>query len=127
MVVLIDDEPFVLKGLSMVLQDWGYRVLAVTSEAEAMEKLAAMQTPPSIILADYRLREGRTGTEAVAHIRDHYAVAIPSIIITGDTAPERLREAEASGFSILHKPIQPPQLREALRETLEYARNPTIH
>lgn len=127
LVVLIDDEPFVLKGLSLVLQDWGYRVLAATSEAEAMEKLAAMPTPPSIILADYRLREGRTGTEAVAHIRDHFAVAIPSIIITGDTAPERLREAEASGFSILHKPIQPPQLREALRETLEYASNSTIH
>ncbi|MGE5515944.1 MAG: NahK/ErcS family hybrid sensor histidine kinase/response regulator [Bacteroidota bacterium] len=127
LVVLIDDEPFVLKGLSLVLQDWGFHVLAATSEAEAMDKLAAMQTPPSIILADYRLREGRTGTEAVAHIRDHYAAAIPSIIITGDTAPERLREAEASGFSILHKPIQPPELREALRETLEYASNSTIH
>lgn len=127
LVVLIDDEPFVLKGLSLVLQDWGYRVLAVSSEAEAMEKLAAMRTPPSVILADYRLREGRTGTEAVAHIRDHYAAAIPSIIITGDTAPERLREAEASGFSILHKPIQPPELREALREKLDFANTPTIH
>ncbi|MGE5477234.1 MAG: NahK/ErcS family hybrid sensor histidine kinase/response regulator [Bacteroidales bacterium] len=127
LVVLIDDEPFVLKGLSLVLQDWGYRVLAAASEAEAMEKLAALHTPPSIILADYRLREGRTGAEAVAHIRDHYAAAIPSIIITGDTAPERLREAEASGFAILHKPIQPPQLREALREKLANANNLTIH
>jgi PAS domain S-box-containing protein len=127
LVVLIDDEPFVLKGLSLVLQDWGYRVLAATSEAEAMEKLAALHTPPSIILADYRLREGRTGAEAVAHIRDHYAAAIPSIIITGDTAPERLREAEASGFAILHKPIQTPQLREALREKLANANNLTIH
>jgi PAS domain S-box-containing protein len=126
-VVLIDDEPFVLKGLSMVLQGWGYRVLAAVSEAEAMEQLAAMTTPPSIILADYRLREGRTGTEAVAHIRDHYAAAIPSIIITGDTAPERLREAEASGFSILHKPVQPPALREALRESLERPANTPLH
>lgn len=127
LVVLIDDEPFVLKGLSLVLQDWGYRVLAAASEAEAMEKLAALQTPPSIILADYRLREGRTGTEAVAHIRDYYAAAIPSIIITGDTAPERLREAEASGFSILHKPIQAPHLREAIREKLAFTNNGTIH
>jgi CheY-like chemotaxis protein/anti-sigma regulatory factor (Ser/Thr protein kinase) len=126
-VVLIDDEPFVLKGLSMVLQGWGYRVLAASSEAEAMEQLAAMNTPPSIILADYRLREGRTGTEAVAHIRDHFAAAIPSIIITGDTAPERLREAEASGFSILHKPVQPPALREALRESLERPSDASLH
>jgi CheY-like chemotaxis protein len=92
-----------------------------------MEQLAAMNTPPSIILADYRLREGRTGTEAVAHIRDHFAAAIPSIIITGDTAPERLREAEASGFSILHKPVQPPALREALRESLERPSDASLH
>ncbi len=126
-VVLIDDEPIVLKGLSLVLQSWGYQVLAATSEAEAMEQLAAMQTPPSVIVADYRLREGHTGTEAVAHIRDHYAAPIPSIIITGDTAPERLREAEASGLSILHKPVQPPALREILRETLERPASVQIH
>lgn len=126
-IVLIDDEPIVLKGLSLVLQSWGYRVLAATSEAEALEQLAAMATPPSVILADYRLREGRTGTEAVAHIRDYFSAPIPSIIITGDTAPERLREAEASGLSILHKPIQPPALREVLRETLERPPGELLH
>ncbi|HTH16535.1 MAG TPA: PAS domain S-box protein [Magnetospirillum sp.] len=126
-VVLIDDEPFVLKGLSMVLQSWGYRVLAATSEAEAMAQLQSLGTTPSIILADYRLREGRTGTEAVAHIRDYFAASIPSIIITGDTAPERLREAEASGFSVLHKPIQPPELRQALRDTLSRPPGTSVH
>jgi len=126
-VVLIDDEPIVLKGLSLVLQSWGYQVLAATSEAEAMEQLAAIETPPSVIVADYRLREGHTGTEAVAHIRDYFSVPIPSIIITGDTAPERLREAEASGLSILHKPVQPPALREILRETLERPASAPLH
>jgi len=110
-----------------VLQSWGYRVLAATSEAEAMAQLQSLGTTPSIILADYRLREGRTGTEAVAHIRDYFAASIPSIIITGDTAPERLREAEASGFSVLHKPIQPPELRQALRDTLSRPPGTSVH
>ncbi|MBC7906456.1 MAG: PAS domain S-box protein [Rhodospirillaceae bacterium] len=127
MVVLIDDEPIVLKGLSMVLQSWGYQVLAGTSEEEIMTQLASIPFPPSIIVADYRLREGRTGTEAVAHIRDYYSSPIPSIIITGDTAPERLREAEASGLSILHKPVQPPALREILQETLDRPPSTPIH
>ncbi|MGE5545525.1 MAG: PAS domain S-box protein [Solirubrobacterales bacterium] len=118
LVVLIDDEPIVLRGLAMVLQGWGYDVIEATSEAEAVEKLALTKRLPSLILADYRLREGHTGTEAVAHIRGIYNASIPSIIITGDTAPERLREAEASGLSILHKPVQPPTLREILLETM---------
>ncbi|MBI5164094.1 MAG: PAS domain S-box protein, partial [Magnetospirillum sp.] len=117
-VVLIDDDPTVLRGLTLVLKGWGYDVLAAASEEEAMVKLAGTRNRPSLILADYRLREGHTGTEAVAHIRDHFHFDIPSIIITGDTAPERLREAEASGLAILHKPIRPPVLREALRESI---------
>ncbi|MBX9634316.1 MAG: response regulator, partial [Magnetospirillum sp.] len=126
-VVLIDDEPIVLKGLTLVLQGWGYQVLAAASEDEVMEQLIAIPTPPNIIVADYRLREGRTGTEAVAHIRNHYSVLIPSIIITGDTAPERLREAEASGLTILHKPIQAPALREILQEALKRPPSAPLH
>lgn len=126
-VLLIDDESIVLKGLSMVLQGWGYEVLAATSEEEALAILADIPRPPSLILADYRLREGRTGTEAVAHIRDLYHTAIPSIIITGDTAPERLREAEASGLSILHKPVQPPELRQLLHEAMSRSSTESIH
>ncbi|MEW5726777.1 MAG: PAS domain S-box protein, partial [Pseudomonadota bacterium] len=62
LVVLIDDEPIVLKGLSMALESWGYQVLAATSEAEAVDLLRGIQERPSLILADYRLREGLTGT-----------------------------------------------------------------
>jgi PAS domain S-box-containing protein len=113
LVVVIDDEAMVLKSLAMVLQSWGFRVVAAGSQEEAVAKLGPQ--PPSFILADYRLRDGHTGTEAVAHLRDHFHDDIPSIIITGDTAPERLREAEASGLSILHKPVHPPDLREAMR------------
>ena len=118
-VVLIDDEAIVLRGLSLVLEGWGYKVVAAASLDEAVRLLAALQQKPAVILADYRLREGRTGTEAVRSLRELFHAAIPSILITGDTAPERLREAEASGLSILHKPIQPPALLRALRETLE--------
>jgi PAS domain S-box-containing protein len=125
LVLLIDDEPIVLKGLAMVLKGWGYEVLAAGSADEALALLNGASRPPALILADYRLREGRTGTEAIQLIRDLYKAAIPSIIITGDTAPERLREAEASGLSVMHKPVQPPALRAVLRESLEGG--PTLH
>lgn len=83
-----------------------------------MELLNRYQRQPNAIVADYRLRDGRTGTDAIRHIRDLFHSPIPSIIITGDTAPERMREAEASGLSILHKPVQPPQLCSLLATTL---------
>jgi len=114
LVLIIDDEASVLKGLGLILEEWGFAVLAAGSEDEAIAKLLERQVRPHAILADYRLRDGHTGAEAVRHIRSLFDSAIPSIIITGDTAPERLREAEASGFSILHKPVQPPHLHTLL-------------
>jgi len=118
LVMIIDDEAPVLKGLGMILEEWGYEVLAAGSEEEAIELLEARRRQPHAILADYRLRDGRTGAEAVRHIRALFNTPIPCIIITGDTAPERLREAEASGFSILHKPVQPPHLHSLLTQSL---------
>ncbi|MDA8230013.1 MAG: PAS domain S-box protein [Magnetospirillum sp.] len=127
LVLLIDDEPVVLKGLALMLQAWGYEVVSAGSTAEAVDALSRDHRPPSIILADYRLREGHTGTEAVRLIRELFHTAIPSVIITGDTAPERLREAEASGLSIVHKPIQPQALREILRSEMTQPPNRTVH
>ena len=117
-IVLIDDEPVVLSSLRAVLESWGFEVVAAESAVEALRLLAARERPPSMILADYRLREGRTGTEAIRDVCDLYHRAIPSIIITGDTAPERIREAEASGISVLHKPVTPPVLLSALTQTI---------
>lgn len=114
MIVLIDDEPVVLASLSVVLQSWGYDVVAAASSSDAVRTLSGGTRKPSMILADYRLREGRTGTEAIHDLCAHFNCRIPGIIITGDTAPERIREAAASGISVLHKPVTPPVLLEAL-------------
>jgi len=36
---------------------------------------------------------------------------ISAFLIGGDTAPERLREAQESGHHMLHKPVSPRKLR----------------
>ncbi|WP_207457198.1 response regulator [Azospirillum sp. SYSU D00513] len=117
-IVLIDDEPVVLASLQMVLQGWGYEVIAASSAAEAVGLLSEHGRPPSMILSDYRLREGRNGAEAIRELCELFHQPIPSIIITGDTAPDRIREARASGINVLHKPVTPPALLNALTQTM---------
>jgi len=43
---------------------------------------------------------------------------VPGIIVTGDTGPERLREAHAAHALLLHKPVPALQLKQALRQCL---------
>lgn len=44
---------------------------------------------------------------------------LPALLISGDTAPERLREARAEGLILLHKPVAVETLLTAIQQTLE--------
>jgi signal transduction histidine kinase/CheY-like chemotaxis protein len=113
-VLVIDDEADIREGMKTLLGQWGCRLFLAGSEEEAIESLRQVEYSPDVIIADYRLREDRTGAQAIKRIQEIYGNTIPSLIITGDTAPDRLREALASGHHLLHKPVAPAQLRAFL-------------
>ena len=39
---------------------------------------------------------------------------IPGMLITGDTAPDRIKEAAESGLLLLHKPVPNSRLRASI-------------
>jgi signal transduction histidine kinase/CheY-like chemotaxis protein len=120
-VAVIDDEADVREAMRSLLEGWGCRVLAGEDADAVIAKLDAAAVIPDIVLADYRLRNDRTGVEAIQALRDHFLVDIPAAIVTGDTAPERLAEAQASGHLLLHKPLRPAKLR-VLLQNLRHSR-----
>jgi len=121
-VFIIDDESSVLKGLRLVIEGWGYTVLTARTELETVSVLDHRQQAPDIIIADYRLRGICNGAQVVAHIRQTFGADVPCILITGDTAPERIREASKHGFALLHKPVEPAKLRAAIVERLSQSK-----
>jgi signal transduction histidine kinase len=113
-VLVIDDEAAVREGMHAVLQGWGCETMLAGSEEEALAELGG-GAPPDVIVADFRLRAERTGADAIRRLHTALERAVPALIVTGDTAPERLREARASGFQLVHKPVPPAKLRAFLR------------
>jgi signal transduction histidine kinase len=107
-VLVIDDDAAVRVGMEQLLREWGCTCAAVESIEEALE--AARVDCPDMVISDYRLREQRSGTQAIAVLRAEFGRDLPALLITGDTAPERLREAQASGIPLLHKPVSPELL-----------------
>jgi two-component system, sensor histidine kinase len=114
LVVVIDDEPAVLDATLSLLTGWGYDVVAVGGGDEAILRLSTDPAKPALILCDYRLRDGESGLVVIERIRAKYGETIPAILITGDTAPDRLAEAKASGLLLLHKPVPNGKLRAAI-------------
>lgn len=117
-VLVIDDDETVRAGMRHLLRDWGCEFDMAESIEEALT--LARAHAPDLVISDYRLREQRNGLEAIAALRELLGDALPALLLTGDTAPERLREALTSGIPLLHKPVSPSQLYRGLVDVLDH-------
>jgi signal transduction histidine kinase/ActR/RegA family two-component response regulator len=122
-VLVIDDDETVRIGMRHLLRDWGCECETAETIEEAL--VLARANPPQLLISDYRLREQRTGAEAIAALRAEIDARLPALLITGDTAPERLRAARASGVLLLHKPVSPAQLYQRMVSALASDTAPT--
>jgi signal transduction histidine kinase/ActR/RegA family two-component response regulator len=123
-VLVIDDDEAVAAGATALLRLWGHRVKVFAGVAQALaaldslDSLEAPEAPPDLLVIDGRLARGETGLDGIARLRQRLGRALPAIIVTGDTAPERIRESHAAGHALLHKPVHPARLEAAVAEAL---------
>ncbi|HEY0834464.1 MAG TPA: response regulator [Azospirillum sp.] len=115
--VVIEDNLLILQSLRMLLEGWGYAVVAAASGEEALALLGGCRRTPHVIVTDYRLPHGQTGLEAIRDIHDLYGVRIPAVVLTGETAPDRIADILRHGCRLLSKPVSASALREALAAT----------
>jgi signal transduction histidine kinase/CheY-like chemotaxis protein len=117
-VLVIDDERDVLQATAVLLERWGCEVLMAESGEQAQALLRRDGLVPDVILSDLRLRDEETGIDAIAAVRAALGEPVPAVLLTGDTAPERIRLARESGYRLLHKPLRPAHLRAALQRAI---------
>ncbi len=118
-VLVLDDELPVRLAMQALLSAHGCEVTLAASTREAL--LKSLQRRPDILLTDLRLGAGDDGLTAVRSLRS-LLPGLPVVLISGDTAPERLREAHAAGLLLLHKPVLEDQLLQAIHSAMQAAR-----
>jgi CheY-like chemotaxis protein len=101
------------------LRNWGCRVVTATTPEAALVAVSDLGATarPELVISDFHLADGQTGITAIAKLRQVHG-AIPAFVMSGDIAVERLREAQASGHRLLHKPVQPMMLRAMVGRSL---------
>jgi CheY-like chemotaxis protein len=114
LIVVIDDEAAIRDAMYSLLTGWGYAVIAAGSGAEIATRLARSAVRPDLIICDYRLRGAENGIDVVRQLRTECNETVPAMLVTGDTASDRLVEAQASGLLLLHKPVPKGKLRAAI-------------
>ena len=117
-ILVIDDERAILEAMHIRLSKWGCEVVTAESLDEAVSTLHRCRLKPDLLLSDLRLRDGKSGIEAIDSLRRLYGRSIPGILITGDIASEQIRAAKESGYEVLQKPVHPAHLRTVIQHHL---------
>ncbi len=114
LILVVDDETAIQLAMLSLLTSWGHEAIATGSGDEMVARLETCTERPALIICDYRLRGGENGIAVIERLRNEYNADILALLITGDTAPDRLKEAQASGLLLLHKPVPNSKLRAAI-------------
>jgi CheY-like chemotaxis protein len=115
LILVVDDEAAIQVAMKDLLQGWGFKSIAAGSCDDLLGRLADCPDRPALIICDYRLRAHENGIHVIERLRAEYNDdEIPGMLITGDTAPDRLKEAQESGLLLLHKPVANSRLRAAV-------------
>ncbi len=118
-VLVIDDDQSVREGLSMLIEDWGARIVVAESSNEALDKLRIAGASPDVVLADLRLPEAGGGMGAISHLDGVLQREVPCFLFTGDTDTRGAQTGQGGRhLRVLHKPINARKLRAVLAEAM---------
>lgn len=113
-VLVVDDEKSVRLSMQALLESWGCVVRAAHGLDDALALFVNEAFAPQLLVTDYRLREGVTGGDVISAMRNALTTPLPAIIVTGDTDPQRIREAASHTATLLHKPVSALALQDAM-------------
>lgn len=115
-VVILEDEPEIRHATRILLEDWGVNVIATESAEDAVSLLDNTGCIPDAIIADLRLRGGKSGINEIDKFNTRFKKKLPSIIMTGDISSSTLDEANRREFTVLYKPVSPSRFRSFLQQ-----------
>jgi two-component system KDP operon response regulator KdpE len=115
-IVVVDDEPAILRALTVALQARGYTVETATDGSSAIDLIAT--TDPAAVVLDLGLPD-IDGIEVCRRIREWSEV--PIIVLTADGADDRKVAALDTGADdYVTKPFSTPELLARLRVALRH-------
>ncbi|HFK7422442.1 TPA: two-component system response regulator GlrR [Klebsiella pneumoniae] len=114
--LLVDDDPGLLKLLGMRLVSEGYSVVTAESGPEALRVLGREKV--DLVISDLRMDE-MDGLQLFSEIQKGHP-GMPVIILTAHgSIPDAVAATQQGGFSFLTKPVDKDALYKAIDEALE--------
>jgi len=102
-VLVVDDEPYIVEFLCLLLEEEGYRVLRASDGRQAWE--LALQTRPDLVISDVMM-PGMTGLQLLEQLRGSIDLAATPVILMSAVP----RAMESQGVTFVPKPFDIDQM-----------------
>lgn len=106
-VLLIEDDEAVLLATASLLRKWGCSVQAELAVPECLDEC-------DLLITDFDLGDGMTGTESIARVRLLSGWRVPAVVMSGHDAARVREDLADDEIPILSKPVRPAELRSAI-------------
>jgi two-component system KDP operon response regulator KdpE len=115
-ILVIDDEPQILRALSTILHEKGYQITTASRGEEGLALAAAIQ--PDVVILDLGLPD-MDGSEVCRHLREWTQVPI-IILSVRDSEQEKVLALDAGADDYLTKPFGIEELLARIRVAMRH-------
>ncbi|MGQ0430454.1 MAG: response regulator [Gammaproteobacteria bacterium] len=117
-IALVDDDPGLLRLLTIRLRSEGFDVAACESASQALQSVRSFH--PDVVVTDLRMAQ-MDGIGLLRELQKRHP-AMPVILLTAHgTIPDAVEATKSGAFAFLTKPVEKDQLLEQLEKALRVA------
>jgi two-component system, OmpR family, KDP operon response regulator KdpE len=116
-VLVVDDEPQILRALGVILRNAGYEVATAATKSEALDAVSVR--PPDAMVLDLVLPDG-SGVDVTSEVRTWSSLPIIVLSALGDER-EKVRALDVGADDYITKPFGTEELLARLRAVLRRA------
>jgi len=116
-ILVVDDEPYILKSISFVLKRENYQVIEATNGEAALAAIREHQ--PGLVFLDVMMPR-MSGYEVVRRVREEAAIKETILVLLTARGQDSDREEglDAGADDFMTKPFSPAKILEKVRETI---------
>jgi two-component system, OmpR family, KDP operon response regulator KdpE len=116
-VLVVDDEPQILRALGVILRNAGYEVATAATKSEALDAVSVR--PPDAMVLDLVLPDG-SGVDVTSEVRTWSSLPIIVLSAVGDER-EKVRALDVGADDYITKPFGTEELLARLRAVMRRA------
>jgi CheY-like chemotaxis protein len=122
LILHVEDDDAMRRSTSLLLRLAGFETREAATGEQALSQVELMRGKLDVLIVDYHLGRGMTGTEVAEEFARLLGHAVPTVILTGDPANAEVPWLSDAPVWLARKPLLPETLLAALPTLVDFRR-----